>query len=49
MPLSAGIENPQHRIENLACRDWLAPWTIVGNMLLRKMLPNQLPLLVGYA
>jgi hypothetical protein len=49
VPLRARIENPQHRIENFARRDWFAARTIVGNMLLRKMFPDQLPLLVRYA
>ena len=49
VPLSASIENPQHRLENFARRDRFAAWTIVWNMLLRKVLPDQRPLLVGYA
>jgi len=48
-PLSAGVENRQHRLKHLACWDRLAAWTLVGVVLLRKMLPDQLPLRVRYA
>jgi hypothetical protein len=49
VPLRARIENPQHCIENFARRDRFAAWTIVWNMVLRKVLPDQRPLFVGYA
>jgi hypothetical protein len=39
----------QHRLENFARRGRLAAWTILRNMLLRKVLPDQLPQLIGYA
>ena len=47
--LSAGIENPQHRLQYLARWNRLAARTIVGILLLRKMLPDQLPLRIRYA
>src|SRR5579862_1536278 len=49
VPLSAGVENPQHRLKHFARGNWLAPRAIVGVVLFRKMLPDQLPLLVRYA
>src|SRR4029077_7287714 len=46
MPLRTCVENPQHRFEHMTGRNRLTPWTSIGNLLLRKMLPNALPLFV---
>ena len=46
MPLRTCVENPQHRFEHMTGRNRLTPRTSIGNMLLRKMLPNALPLFV---
>jgi hypothetical protein len=44
VPLRAGVQNPQRRLEYFAGWNRLAARTIVGVLLLRKMLPDQLPL-----
>jgi hypothetical protein len=44
VPLRACVENPQHRFEHTTGR--LAPRTFIDNFLLRKMIPDALPLLV---
>jgi len=46
---SDALGDPHHHFETFARRSRLAPCTTVRNILLRKMFPNQLPLLVGYA
>ena len=46
VPLRACVENPQYRFQHMTGRDRLASRTPIGNMLLRKMLPNALPLYV---
>ena len=46
VPLRTCVENPQHCFEHMTGRYRLAPRTSIGNMLLRKMLPNALPLFV---
>jgi hypothetical protein len=46
VPLRTCVENPQHRFGHMTGRNRLAPRTSIGNMLLRKMLPNALPLFV---
>jgi hypothetical protein len=46
VPLRTCVENPQHRFQHMTGEDRLASSTPVGNMLLRKMLPNALPLFV---
>jgi hypothetical protein len=44
--LRTGIENPQDRFKHAACRNRLSSRTSIGNVLLRKMTPDALPLLV---
>jgi hypothetical protein len=46
VPLRTGVENPQHCLKHLAGRYRLAARTSIGDMLLRKMFPNALPLFV---
>ena len=46
VPLRTCVENPQYRFQHMTSRDRLASSTPIGNMLLRKMLPNALPLFV---
>ena len=46
MPLRTCVENPQNRFQHMTSRNRLASSTPIGNMLLRKMLPNALPLFV---
>src|ERR1700745_87652 len=46
VPLRTCVENPQYRFKHMTGRDRLASRTPIGNMLLRKMLPNALPLFV---
>src|ERR1700745_2551630 len=46
VPLRTCVENPQYRFQHMAGWDRLASRTPIGNMLLRKMLPNALPLFV---
>ena len=46
VPLRTYVENPQYRFQHMTGRDRLASSTPIGNMLLRKMLPNALPLFV---
>src|SRR6201984_2423326 len=46
VPLRTCVENPQYRLQHMTSRDRLASSTPIGNMLLRKMLPNALPLFV---
>ena len=47
MPLSAGVENPQHGVNHLARRDRFASRSIIRNIFLRKMHTNAMPLLVS--
>src|SRR3974390_3081321 len=47
MPLRTCVENPQDRFKHAPCRDRFSSRTPVGNMLLRKMLPDPVPLLVA--
>ena len=47
MPLRAGVQDPQHRLEHLARGDRLSTGAVVWITLLRKMHPDQIPLLVG--
>src|SRR6476661_5953216 len=46
VPLRTCVENPQNRFQHMTSRNRLASSTPIGNMLLRKMLPNALPLFV---
>jgi hypothetical protein len=46
-PAEQQVEDPQRRLEHLARRNPLAPRTIVGTALLRKVLSDRLALLVG--
>src|ERR1700726_4925817 len=46
VPLRTCVENPQYRFQHMTGRDRLTSSTPIGNMLLRKMLPNALPLFV---
>src|SRR5512143_2413169 len=47
VPLRTCVENPQDRFKHASCRDRLSSRTPVGNVLLRKMTPDALPLLVA--
>ena len=47
VPLRAGVEDPQHRLEDRAGRHRLAARTIVRVVLLGKMFPNPLPVLIA--
>jgi len=47
VPLSAGVQDPQHRFEHFASRNRLSTWTIIRDVFLGKMLPNALPLFIG--
>ena len=40
------VENPQHRFERMTGRYRLTSRTSIGNMLLRKMIPDALPMLL---
>jgi hypothetical protein len=42
VPLRTRVEDPQHRFQQMTGRNWLGSRTPIGNMLLRKMLPNAL-------
>ena len=46
VPLRTGVENPKNRFKHAPCRDRLSSRTAIGNVLLRKMLPDAIPLLV---
>ena len=46
VPLRTCVENPQNRFQHMTSRNRLASSTPIGNMLLRKMLPNAPPLFV---
>src|SRR5256885_10948609 len=46
VPLRACVENPQDRFEHTTRRSRFAPRTSIGNILLRKMIPDAFPLLV---
>jgi len=46
VPLRTRVENPQNRFKHAPCRDRLSSRTAIGNVLLRKMIPDALPLLV---
>ena len=46
-PLRTGVENPKNRFKHAPCRDRLSSRTAIGNVLLRKMLPDPIPLLVS--
>jgi hypothetical protein len=46
MPLRTCVEKPQDCFKNATCRDRLASGTTIGNVFLRKMIPDPLPLLV---
>jgi hypothetical protein len=46
VPLRTCVENPQYRFQHMTGRDRLTSRTPIRNMLLRKMLPNALPLFV---
>src|SRR5258708_2307698 len=40
------VENPQYRFEHTTRRNRFSPRTSIGNILLRKMIPDAFPLLV---
>src|SRR5262249_11641807 len=46
VPLRSCVENPQDCFKHLPRRDWFASRTTIGNVLLRKMIPNAFPLFV---
>jgi hypothetical protein len=46
VPLRPCVENPQDRFEHTTRRSRFAPRTSIGNILLRKMIPDAFPLLV---
>ena len=43
VPLRAGVQNPKHRFQNQTRRNRLTAWTAIGNVLLRKVLPDAFP------
>src|SRR4030095_14520508 len=45
VPLRAGVQNPQHRVQHLACWHGLAARATIGNVLFGKILPNPFPML----
>src|SRR5437868_6352441 len=47
MPLRTGVKNPQHRLKHAPARNRFTTRTSIGNVLLRKMIPDTFPLLVG--
>ena len=48
VPSRTRVENPPHRFEHMPGRYRLTSRTSIGNMLLRKVFPNALPLLVRH-
>jgi len=46
VPLRACVENPQDRFKHTTRRSRFAPRTSIGNILLRKVIPDAFPLLV---
>src|SRR3989440_10905540 len=46
VPLRTCVEDPQYRFEHTTVRNRFAPRTSIGNFLLRKLIPDSLPLLV---
>ncbi len=46
VPLRTCVENPQYRFQHMTGGDRLASRTPIGNMLLRKMVPNAFPLFI---
>ena len=46
MPLRTCVEKPEDCFKNATCRDRLASGTTIGNVFLRKMIPDPFPLLV---
>src|SRR5262249_37326812 len=46
VPLRACVENPQYRFKHITRRSRFAPRTSIANILLRKMIPDEFPLLV---
>src|SRR5579885_343447 len=47
VPLRAGVEHPQHRIEHFARRHRLASGAIIGMVFLGKMLPDPFPMRIA--
>ena len=47
VPLRAGVQNPEHGVQDRAGRDRFAPGTVIRNVLLGKMLPNSVPLVIA--
>src|ERR1700738_711337 len=47
VPLRTRVENPQDRLKHLTRRNRFSTRSTIGNVFLRKMLPDPLPLLVG--
>jgi hypothetical protein len=47
LPMSTGIENPEHSFEYLAGKCRLASRTTGRNMFLRKMFPDSIPLFIA--
>ena len=43
VPLRAGVQNPKHRFKNQTRRNGLTARTPIGNVLLRKALPDAFP------
>jgi hypothetical protein len=43
VPLRAGVQNPKHRFKNQTRRNRLTTGTAIGNVLLRKVLPDAFP------
>ena len=43
VPLRAGVQNPKHRFKNQTRRNRLTARAAIGNVLLRKALPDAFP------
>jgi hypothetical protein len=49
VPLRTGVQDPEHRVEYLPRWNWSTTRTRVRNALLRKIIPDSLPISVAYA
>ena len=47
MPLGPGVQNPEHRIQDGACRDRLASRAIVRDVLFGEVCSNPFPLVIA--
>jgi len=46
MPLRAGVQNPEHRVQDLASGHQFAAWACVRNVFLGELVPNPVPLVI---